>query len=463
MNEPFHPQRRKFFVTVAVAGLAVLALFLGNLVYLFGSTYKQTLRTQAFHMLMVDYDEGVVGKSMLYAYQQLKGPAFPTFLVQPVDRYPSTDNVVQAVRNREYWGAIYTMQGASDRLSSALQGGEAASSYNASNALAYVWNEVRYPATADSVLESSFMELVAATRIAYNFLNGTSALKSMTQEENMAIQALLNPIAATGVNTQPSIQGSKVFYNTIVMAMPIIQQFFFILALNGISARFRLYTKVSIRNSGLIRLAVSIIYTFFCGLISAGYIWAFRESWAVNGKQFILTWILFWLLMHIHFGIVSFWTSFLPPPVMPFLILTWIFFNITSSISPFEITPGFYRWGYALPSNEVYQVLVDVWSGGPAAQLNRALPILFMWWIVSLVLATIGHRRTCSQGTEDSFGVQNSYNDGRKTPITAKHTNQHESKGMTVAGDAVNDDTESTPNGSSAKIAEHSTEKGTEA
>ena len=436
-GEPFHAQRRKFIVATGVAGLAVLILFLSNLVYLFGSTYQQSSRNQAFHMLMVDYDGGIIGESMLRAYQQLKAQSFPTFLVQPTNQYPSPDAILQAVRNREYWGAIYTMRGASDRLSSALQGGKAATTYNANNALTYVWNEVRYPASSDSVLESSFMELVAATRIAYNMMNGTNAIRSLAQKDNAAVQAFLNPIAAVDINIQPVMQGSKVFYNTITMAMPVIQQFFFILALNGISARFMLNQKLSVKTSGLVRLVVSIIYTLFSALITTGYVWAFREEWAINGKQFVLTWILFWLLMHVHFCIISFWTSFLSPPAMPFIILTWIFLNITSSYVPFEISPGFYRWGYALPSNEVYQILIEIWSGGPAPQLYRALPILFSWWVVGLVLATIGHRHTCRLGTEVSFGVKNSFNDDEKTSIAPQDVVNDESKETGVLGDVV--------------------------
>lgn len=384
-------------ITIVVAGIAVLCLFMGNLLYLYGSVYQQASKSNALHILMVDYDGGIIGKSMAAAYQQLKSPSFPTLFTRSVSDYPSPDDIIQAVRGQQYWAAIYSMPGASDRLGSALLGGKAATTYNSSDALTYVWNEVRYPATSDAMLESSFLELVIAARLAYNHINGTGAVRSLVQDDESAVQAFLDPITASSINIEPVSQGSKVFYNTISMGMPIIQQFFFILALNAISLRFKLYSRLSPKVSGLVRFAASLFYTFFGALAMTGYIWAFRETWSVNGGQFARTWMLLWLLMHIYFCIIESATTVLPQPAMPFIIVTWVFLNITSTNSPFDTSPGFYRWGYALPGYEAYQILIDIWSDGGSHHLYRELPILFSWWIVALVLVSVGHRRRCHQ------------------------------------------------------------------
>ena len=406
-------QTKGFVVATTMAALAVLFLFLANLSYLLGSVYQQPSRYHALEVLMVDYDGGIVGQSMLAAYQRLKAPGFPTFSVENTTQYPSSDAIFQAIRHRQYWGAIYSTAGASERLSAALQGGRAATVYDANDALSYVWNGIRYPASSASVLAGSFPQMVEATRVAYNAINGTAALASLARKDEAAVQAFLNPIGASDINLQPAAQASAVFYNTISMAMPIIQQFFFILALNGISLRFGLYTTLPAKTFGLVRLAVSLIYTLFGSLMMTGYIWAFRESWSVDGSQFVVTWMLLWLLMHIYYCILDCAAAVLPQPVLPFLVVTVIFLSITSTANPFEISPAFYRWGYALPAYEVYQLLTDVWSGGPATQLYRALPILFSWWVLGLILATLGLVRmrrvmakTASSGNESSAGEE---------------------------------------------------------
>lgn len=402
--------RRKFIAATTAISVVICLLFLLNLLYFYGSVTHQTTRYQAIECLMVDYDGGVIGNSMLQAYKQLQGPSFPTFDVPNVSQYPTPDTIIQAVRDRQYWGAIYSNTGSSQRLASALTGGAAARSYDASNALTYVWNEIRYPAVEDSIVQSSLMKLVSATQVAYDHINGSQALASLPRGDVAAAQVLFSPIAASDINVQPTPQASKVFYNTVSMAMPIIQQFFFILALNGISTRLGVYERFPATVSGVLRLIVSFIYTIFSSLVMTGYMWAFREDWNVSSNQFGLTFLLLWFLMHIYFCLVDFAVAFLPPPAMPFVILTVIYLDITSTTTPFELSPGFFRLGYALPAFEAYSVLIDIWSG-TTAQLYIALPILFAWWIVGLAVAFIGHRRRISLvahghkalGTEDPF------------------------------------------------------------
>lgn len=81
---------------------------------------------------------------------------------------------------------------------------------------------------------------------------------------------------------------------------------------------------------------------------------------------------------------------------LPFFVLTWVILNVTSTIWPFELAPGFYRWGYALPAHEVWQVLIQIWSGGAVDRLYQALPILFTWEIVFLPLAVMALNHRCA-------------------------------------------------------------------
>ena len=388
---------RKFVPAAAVAAVAVLLLLFLNLSYLYGSVYHQTTRSSAFQILLVDYDGGVIGRALSSAYQHLQSPSFPTLVSQPPSQYPSPNAVIQAVRNRQYWAAIFTSQGASQRLSAALGGGSAATTYDPNDALTYVWNGVRYPVAAESVIESSFALLIDGTRLAYNSINGTQALATLAQNDSAAVHVYLDPIHATSMNINSMPQGARVFYNTISMAMPILQQFFFILALNGMSARLGIYDNLHPKTSGTLRAVVSVLYTFVGAMCMTAYIWAFREDWPVHGYQFMETWMLLWLLMHIYFCLIDAAAAVLPIPAMPFLIVTWIFFSISATISPFEITPGFYRWGYALPAYSSYEILTYIWSGGPARELHRALPIMFAWWLLGLACAILAHRRRCQQ------------------------------------------------------------------
>jgi hypothetical protein len=312
-RDPFWKGRKKPFMIAAVASAMLLQiLFLVNMSYLFGSLFKSEHRVHNLHILTVDYDGGVIGKSLQGAIKQLKADTFPTFDIEGKAKYPAVEDIVQAVRKGEHWAAVFSHAGASERLAAALEGGDAATAYDPTNTLTYVWNEVRYPAMEDGTIKSSMSQLMAVARIAYNHINGTGALQTLNKNNPAALQVFLNPIQGGEINIMPTSQGTRVLYNTVAMVMPIIMQFFFLMAVNGVSAEFKLYSHLPVLNNGIIRLVLSLSYTFIGSLCWAGYIWAFRETWSVGAGQFFCTWVIIWLYMHINFLVVS--PSLVHPP-----------------------------------------------------------------------------------------------------------------------------------------------------
>ncbi|GKZ16469.1 hypothetical protein AbraIFM66951_000303 [Aspergillus brasiliensis] len=388
--------QKPFLLAVTGSFVLLQLLFLGNFCYLYGTQFQSTDRAHNFNILLVDYDGGVVGRSLNAAYQALKGDSFPTLDQRATTDYPTTKDIQEAVCRGSYWAAIYSNADASTRLSSALNDETAAADYQSTDALSYVWNEARYPAESDAELLSNLQMLVSYARSAYYKINGTAVAQFATLTNPAILQVFADPIEAMANNIQPTVQGTRVLYNTVTMVLPIIQQFFFLMALNGVSSQFQLYTQLGYFFNGMIRAGLSAAYTLLGSLCTAGYIWAYRENWGVNGNQFALTWMVFWLYMQINFLILDTATAYIPMQFMPFFVLTWAITNVASSITPFEMSPGFYRWGYALPAHEVYSLLAEVWSGGCARQSYRALPILFAWWIVGMVAVVYATRYRCT-------------------------------------------------------------------
>lgn len=204
-------------------------LFLANLSYLSGSAFHSRDRIHNLNILMVDFDGGVIGQSLQEAAEALSAPSFPTVQRGDTARYSTTEDVYNAVYSGDYWGAIYAIEGSSDRLAAALQGGQAAVNYDTAVALEYIWDEVRYSTIQDGDIGANFQALISATRVAYTRINGTRAIKSVAIQDASAVAALLNPIAATSVNIQPTTQGSRAFYNTLAVVVCIVMQFFFCL------------------------------------------------------------------------------------------------------------------------------------------------------------------------------------------------------------------------------------------
>ncbi|KAH8742498.1 hypothetical protein F5883DRAFT_656639 [Diaporthe sp. PMI_573] len=138
----------------------------------------------------------------------------------------------------------------------------------------------------------------------------------MNQSDPAARAALFRPISSTFKNLAAVPTGAKVLWNTATIPFLIIMQFFFILALNGITLGFDYYSKIPSKTLIQLRFGISIVYTFIASLTSTGYIWAFRQGFHLTGSQFVETWMAIWLTNHTNFLFVDTATAIVPMAYM---------------------------------------------------------------------------------------------------------------------------------------------------
>ncbi|KAJ9160720.1 putative Nitrosoguanidine resistance protein SNG1 [Coniochaeta hoffmannii] len=374
-------------------------LFLALFCWIFGSLYQQETHVKNMHVAFVDYENnnGSIGAAIRSAYSRLQSSSFPTLVeVSPAD-YPTPADLREAVCKIHYWGALYVSPGASARLEQALTGNTPLPTYDPTNVLTYIWNEARYPQVVDAAISSSLQTLSESARVAYTTANGTGRVTSLTTPG--AISAFAQPWTLTAINIRPTTQGSRAIYNTLVMILLMVQEFFYLGIINALYANFKIYNRASPWRIALLRGANSALYTLAGSLCTAGAIWAFRAGWEVGYGQWAITWVVLWLFAHVNFQVLDVVSIWVPPGFVPMGFVTWLVWNVSSILLPFELSPGFYRLGYAFPAREVYQVLVDVWSGGCNPELRVALPVLFAWEVVGAVLSAVGVFRRCHYAT----------------------------------------------------------------
>jgi hypothetical protein len=385
--------RAKFFRAAALNFTILQLLFLGLFSYLFGSLFQQPTRTHDMRVLWVDYDGGAIGDAVRDAYGSLQSRNFPTLLERPAAEFPSETDLREVVCNAEYWAALYTAPGASERLVGALSG--SASEYNRSDALFYIWNEARYPTVVDAVISGNLGLLSSTARTAYMARNSSFVLATMPANDSDALLAFSNPWVLSSINIQPTTQGARTVYNTICIVLVLIQDFFFLANINGLYAQLNIYTRIWPTRIIITRDLISVAFTMTGSLLISAAIWAFKAGWGVSGGQFGLNWLILWLFSHVNFLAIDVFTIWVPPQYVPMILITWIVTNITSILVPFNLSSPFYRWGYALPAHAAYETLTDNWSSGCNPHLHFALPILFAYEIIGLVLTTIGVYRRC--------------------------------------------------------------------
>ncbi|KAL3458158.1 hypothetical protein BJX64DRAFT_280040 [Aspergillus heterothallicus] len=375
--------------TAAVFGIILTLLFLSLFSYIFGSLYQLNGHFHNLNVAFVDYDGGVVGDAVRQAYRDLRADTFFTLSEQSPSKYSQPQGLRSAVCDIDYWGALYIAPGASDRLAAALSNGDAASSYNTSDVLTWVWNQARYPTIVDSLVQQ-VRTLSESARIAYVQLNGTGAIQSLDTSSSAAIAAYSNPWELSQVNIQPTSQGSRLIYNTLVIILILIQEFFFLATVNGLYVQFGLFGRIKPLRMIFFRFLISALYTLAGSICAIGAIWAFRVDWDVNGNQWALSWITMWLFAHLNFLTLDVVAVWFPAPYVPMALISWVVLNVSSILVPFELSPAFYQWAYALPAHAVYNIFIHIWSGGCNPQLNYALPVLFAYEISSGILSAIG-------------------------------------------------------------------------
>ncbi len=385
------PSRKAYFKAAGINFLMLQILFLGLFCYIFGAIFQQTSHTHNLNIAFVDYDHGVIGASIRTAYESLKADSFPTLQEKAISEYTSHDQLREGVCKTDFWAAIYVTEGASQRLENALSSSTSANAYNGSDALVYIWNEARYPTVADSAISANLQTLASVARVSYSAINGTGAVQTLNTSDPTSISIFADPWQLSSINLQPTTQGSRLIYNTLVIILILIQEFFYLATINGLYAQFKFYVRFLPHRIIVYRGLVSLLYTLSGSLCVTGAIWAFR----VNGNQFALTWAILWLFAHVNFLWLDVFSVWLPAQYIPMALIAWVIFNVSSILVPFELSPGFYKWAYAMPAHEVYLILIDIWSSGCNPHLSYALPIMFSLEVVGWGLSALGVYRRC--------------------------------------------------------------------
>jgi hypothetical protein len=219
---------------------------------------------------------------------------------------------------------------------------------------------------------------------------GSHLFQTVNRSSTDSVAVYVDPWHLASINIQPTTQGSRLIYNTLVVILILIQQFFFLATINGLYAQFGLFGTIKARRIIIFRFLISALYAMAGAICTSGAIWAFRAGWKVNGNQWALTWLTLWLFGHLNFLTLDVFAVWLPPAFLPMGLTTYLVLNVTSILLPLELSPAFYKWGNALPAHACYYILVDIWSGGCNPHLNYALPVLFAYELCSGILSGLG-------------------------------------------------------------------------
>ena len=279
---------------------------------------------------------------MREAYARLAGDRFPALQEKTREEFPEPRDLRRAVCKIDYWAALYIAPGASDAVERALVANDGA--YNKTDVMQYIWNEARYSAIIDSDVSAMLQQLSRAAIPLYAAsINWTSLISS---PDEVTFSTFAQPWILASDNLQPTTQGARLVYNTMVVILLMIQEFFYLGTLNQLYENFKIYTKLSPHRIIFFRFLISFSYCIIGSLCTTSAIWAFKTGWNVDGSQFVLTWLALLLFAHLNFLTLDVFTVWLPPPFVPMALVSWLVLNVVSILLPFELMSDFYLWSY---------------------------------------------------------------------------------------------------------------------
>lgn len=384
------------------AAAMILAVLWINAAHIYGIFHKQGAYVHRAKVALADFDGGDFGEALrISAARTNASYGYPTYVnVNTVGSSP--EQIRREVFKGTYWAAIVVEAGATARFEDAVNG--SAQAYDPSSVYTYYLLDARYfTVYTSSILSTTVTAASTASGVfSAEFITPIVA-RGAYANTTAALSALSGPARATEMPAAFQLFGDlddKAFVNTIGAVLPIVMQFFFIMAWNGVCNGMHLYAAFDLRTHMVARLFWSTVWPVFTSLCTAGWTFAFRGSYHIDAKMFFAFWALTWVFSMINFDMLDIITGFIPMAFVPFLFLSWIMFNVAASLGPPEILNHWYRISYLFPSLHWYRTFITIITQGAYNNLRYTLPVLAAWLVLLKILSPLATRNRVKKAQE---------------------------------------------------------------
>jgi hypothetical protein len=384
------------------AALMIMAILWINASHIFGIFHHQGAYVHRAKVALADFDGGDFGQALRISAASNNGSyGYPTYV--NVDTTGSSpEQVRHEVFKGTYWAAIVVQSGATARFEDAVNG--TATSYDSSAVYTYYLLDARYYTLyASSILSTTVTTASTASGIFSAQFIAPLLARGEFANTTAALAALAGPARAVEMPAAFQTFGDlddKAFINTLGAVLPILMQFFFIMAWNGVCNGMHLYAAYDLRTHILARLFWSVVWPIFSSLCTAGWTFAFRGSYHMDAKMFFAFWAVTWVFSMICFDVLDVITGFVSMAYVPFLFLSWVIFNVAASLGPPEILNHWYRVSYFFPSLHWYRTFITIITQGAYNNLHYTLPVLAVWLVVMKLLSPLATRNRVSKAQE---------------------------------------------------------------
>ncbi|KAG8907501.1 hypothetical protein FRB99_003874 [Tulasnella sp. 403] len=396
--EVAHLRRNYFKIVVPSVIIMILAMWLCLPVY-WGSLGETSDHVPKLKGWVINRDNGPLGQAVVQAFEaNSQGANVPknahlTWIVKDASDLPSNDDVINGVLDEKVWAAVVVNSAATQALVTARSTGD--SSYNASTAVTFYYNQGRNEIAANSFIVPLTTALLQQTLAGFSAKFNAQYFASLASDPTGASPAIQAAAQAPQTVTMPFTFSSvnlRPFTKTVSTAVLLVGQiyitiFAFVITMAHDAARGMISPYLRFGSYAKLRLIVPLLayipLSFSYAMVNLPFKLTFGEKWGYGAGFFI-----FWLYVYMGMAALGLSTeamiTLLTPRFIAYFLLTLIIFNVSVASVPIVLQPGFYRYGYGFPVFNLSQAVRTI-IFNTKSHLGLNAGVLIAWIILSCI------------------------------------------------------------------------------
>ncbi|GME83673.1 unnamed protein product [Ambrosiozyma monospora] len=301
----------------------------------------------------------------------------------------SEPEIIKKVHDQKYWGSIYVSSNdLSSNLVSAFSQG---SFYNTTDVVRSYYETGRdpngmnqYVIPAITKFSSVYQSILEQGLYPELLANASDSNLAKLRDNGMLTSYPKITITDAAPLEQPVLMAPIMVGLIYIIILTFFQVLWFI-KLNADAAQILNPTSYIIYRALLQQVNFLILSLGYTALNSAFKI-SYNKSWSGG---FGVAWMTHYLVMASVGGanenmyLLCFSTL---PPLMGFWMLIFVILNISATFSPIEVCPKIFRFTYAMPVKNAYEISKIIYFDTYRGNLGRYFGVLIAWMIVNMIL-----------------------------------------------------------------------------
>ncbi|ODV70205.1 hypothetical protein HYPBUDRAFT_151623 [Hyphopichia burtonii NRRL Y-1933] len=425
-DKDFHQHRINIVITYLKNYAFLIVGLVVTLCIYWGTFYERTGRFHDLHFAVINADRqvgslpGAIGEVVEYFFVNVTQVQslgtfeiidFDTINKAALDHNNSiTEEVYHQIHIQKYWAAYYIKENSTLRMYEALK--TASDLVSPSDS----FMEVVYETGRNYNAVNNYVKsIVGRTKLAFDsFIPQTPYLKSLLGQLNSTEIENVLTNAPNLVTTNPSfVNVDRLPVNNPVVQAPFQIGLVYLMLFSFFQFVFliQIHTLIAQRIKGfkylLYRMAAShssyVVLSLAYVVLNAAFGITFTTTFGYLG--FLVVWAFAYLTMASSGALMealALVIFMLKPQLIGFLIVFMVVINLAPTVSPIVLCPNFYRYGYAMPIYNSYELMHVPYFNAYKGHMGRNIGILIAWIVIStltmvIIMARIGKKMKAAE------------------------------------------------------------------